>query len=118
MNSHRTFESCSSPTKSEPKSARASTPRLTSTGSPEKRKFDVNEDKALANMEKKLIGRKGKSTQDLDPGTATEVKAPLGHQPMALNENNNNDSYISSVGDSFDSNQNAGALPPSPTSEQ
>ena len=62
MNSHRTFESCSSPTKSE-KSARASTPRLTITGSPEKTKFDIKEDKALANIEKKLlISRKGKST--------------------------------------------------------
>ena len=35
-----------------------------------------------------------------------------------MNDNNNNDSYISSVGgDSFDSNQNVGALPHSPRSD-
>ena len=54
-------------------------------------------------ISKKLIIGKGKGAQELDL-VSSEFKK--GHQQIGLNENNNNDSYISSVGDSFESNQN------------
>ena len=78
MNSHRTFESVPSPTKSD-KSARVSTPRLT--GSPEKTRFEINEQKALVNIEKRLIGKKGKSTSEIhEPGLSNEISnTPVAH---------------------------------------
>ena len=104
MNSARAFESGSSPLRSD-KSPRQQTPKALVTSSPQKSQqfSEFNEEKPSANIQKKIIVGKGKGAQELDV-ISSEIKK--GHQSLAMNENNNNDSYISSVGDSFESNQN------------
>ena len=101
MNSARTYESGSSPLKSD-KSPRITTPRAEPNGSPTKsqRFHEANKEQSKASLKKR------RTTQEPD-SKRSGVKN--GHQSIALNENNNNDSYISSVGDSFESNNNIGS---------